>query len=59
MEERLQIEQILAEEARNIGEMEEEQLDEEGLVKEMGSDLRRLFEEGDQGSDERSERICL
>ena len=45
-ERRKEIENILEKEVRNIGEMPEEELDEEGLVDEMQDDISRLFEEG-------------
>ena len=57
--ERLEVERILAQEVRNIGDMEEDQLDEDGLVDELSEDIKLLFEEADKiDGDERSKRIC-
>ena len=39
--------------------MEDEELDEDGLVDELSEDIKLLFEEADQiNGDERSKKIC-
>ena len=49
----------MAQEVRNIGEMEDKDLDENGLVDELSEDIKLLFEDVDKiDGDERSKKIC-